>query len=205
MSAGRVFSPSDHSANAAVAFSRVFEAFEPFGQSFASTIPRRLLIHPTDAFGPGREELPALLAAADAEDLARVFISAAEPKHGADDPDLYVLAPLDEHTYLRALEPWTIVPHAIYPPSGEWGVMTTNEGYAVAGGSEPFIAKLLQALGRNEDEMIATWLDELANAQRGAADGGRHIAEWAPEQLAHIIGPERAERALRSSQLLRHP
>lgn len=187
--------------SATVAFSRVFDAFEPFGRSFASVVPRRLLIYETDPFGLGADELSALRRAADDEDLAHVFVSADEPEQGRDDPNLVVLSPLDEASYKQSFEPWTITPHAIYPPSGAWGVMTTNESYAVAGGTELFIERLLHGLGRDEDEMIAEWLDVRAEAQRGAVDGGRHIAQWVPEQLVHVVGPERAERALRASRL----
>jgi hypothetical protein len=50
--------------------------------------------------------------------------------------------------------------------------------------------------------MIAAWLDDLADTQRGAADGGRRIATWAPRQLEHVVGARRAERALRASRLV---
>lgn len=49
--------------------------------------------------------------------------------------------------------------------------------------------------------MIAAWLDDWAQTQHGAIDGGRHIADWVPDQLAHVVGQERAERALRASRL----
>ena len=133
------------------------------------------------------------------------LVSAAKPEHGHDDQNLYVLSPLDEQSYLQALEPWTIVPHAIYPPSGAWGVMTTNESYVVAGGSGGFVDRLLRGLGRDEDEMIAAWLDDWAQVQTGAMDGGRRIAEWLPAQLVHVVGPDRAERALRASRLRLQP
>jgi hypothetical protein len=188
--------------DAADGFAKVFEAFEPWGRSFADGVPRRLLIYETDPFGLGVSELAALREAADEEDLARVFVVADRPTGRPDDPNLFVLAPLDEATYKSSLEPWTITPHAIFPRSGRWGVMTTNDGYVVAGGSQPFIAALLGALGRDEDGMIAAWLDGLADIQGGTADGGRKIAAWAPAQLRHVVGPERAARALAASRLI---
>jgi hypothetical protein len=48
-------------------------------------------------------------------------------------------------------------------------------------------------------------LDDWAEVQTGAVDCGRHIARWVPEQLVHVVGPERAERALRASRLRLQP
>ena len=58
--------------------------------------------------------------AAEDEDIAQVFVSAERPEVGQANPNLYVLSPFGVQPYRRSLEPWTIVPHAIYPPSGAW-------------------------------------------------------------------------------------
>jgi hypothetical protein len=144
-------SPDDGDAALATrAFARIFDAFEPWGSSFAPTMSSRALIFDTDPFGLDVAALAALRAAADDDELARVFISADTPTGSAEDPNLFVLAPLDEQTYKQTFEPWTITPHAIYPPSGRWGIITTSDGYVVAGGSEDFIERLLRSLARDE-------------------------------------------------------
>jgi hypothetical protein len=185
----------------ATAFGRVFAAFEPFGRSFAPTVARKLLIYETNPFGLGDDELLALMSAADNEDLACVFVCAEQPEPGQENPNLYTLSPLGVQSYRHTLEPWTIVSHAIFPPSGAWGVMTTNESYVVVGGSEPFIERLLRALGRDEDEMIAAWLNYWADVQERAPEASAETAAWVSDQLAHIAGPQRAERALQASRL----
>lgn len=200
-------SSDSHSSDglAATAFARVFAAFEPFGRSFAPTVARKLLIYETYAFGLGDEDLLALMAAADHEDLSCVFVCAEKPEPGQENPNLYTLAPLGVQSYRHTIEPWTIVSHAIFPPSGAWGVMTTNESYVIVGGSEPFIERLLRALGRDEDEMIAAWLDYWADVQERAPEASAETAAWVSDQLAHIVGPQRAERALHASRLRVNP
>jgi hypothetical protein len=189
----------------ATAFAQVFAAFDPFGRSFASTVARKLLIYETGPFGLGDEELLALMAAAEHEDLSCVFVCAEQPEPGQENPNLYTLSPLGVQWYRHTIEPWTIVPHAIFPPSGAWGVMTTNESYVVVGGSEPFIERLLQALGLDEDEMIAAWLNYWADVQERAPEASAETAAWVSDQLADIVGPRRAERALHASRLRVNP
>jgi hypothetical protein len=55
---------------------------------------------------------------------------------------------------------------------------------------------------RSQDEMIAAWLEEWARHQ-DRSDSGRRVGDWIPAQLAHVVGPERAEAALRASRLRR--
>ncbi len=196
-------SSCSHSANrpGATAFAQVFVAFEPFGQSFAPTIPRKLLIYETNPFGLDDEELLALMSAADQEDLSCVFICSEKPELGRENPNVYALSPLGVHLYRHSLEPWTVVSHAIVPSSGAWGVMTTNESYAVAGGSERFIERLLCALGRDEDAMINAWLNRWADVQALSREASLETAAWVSDQLTHIVGPQRAEHAIRASRL----
>lgn len=185
----------------AYAFAQVFVAFDPFGRSFAPAVVRKLLIYETNPFGLGDEELLALMGAADHEDLSCVFVCAEKPEPGQENPNLYTLSPLGVQSYRHSLEPWTIVPHAMFPPSGAWGVMTTNESYAVVGGSEPFIERLLRALDREEDEMIAAWLSHWADVQERAPEASAETAAWVSDQLADIVGPQRAKRAVQASRL----
>jgi hypothetical protein len=99
-------SPSeDDAALATRAFRRIFDAFEPWGSSFAPAMSSRALIFDTDPFGLDVAALAAVRAAADDDDLERVFISADTPTGSADDPNLFVLTPLDEHTYKQTFEP----------------------------------------------------------------------------------------------------
>ncbi len=83
------------------------------------------------------------------------------------------------------------------------GIVTSNESQVLAGGSEQFITKLLQGLGRSQDKMIAAWLHDYAEAQDPSPEDGRRVGDWIPAQLAHVVGPARAERALSASKLRR--
>jgi len=53
--------------------------------------------------------------------------------------------------------------------------------------------------------MIAAWLEDWAEHQDRDPEGTHRIGDWIPAQLAHVVGPERAEAALRASRLRRWP
>jgi hypothetical protein len=133
-----------------------------------------------------------------------VFVSLADPQHSDRDEGHYVLSPLSVESYTRThpREAWPIVPHAIYPPSGHWGVVSSEESHVLVGGAQRFIDDLAAGLGRSQDEMIAAWLEEWAG-HRDRSESGRRVGDWIPAQLAHVVGPERAEAALDASRLRR--
>ena len=194
---------------AETAFTTIFRDFDPFGSPFQPTVPARLLIFETDEWnrnpwGLSASDLSALVRAADDQDLVRVFVSVVDPYDERWDESQYVLSPLnvDSYTHPGPTDAWPIVPHAIYPPSGAWGVITSDESHVLVGGSQRFIDDLEAGLGRSQDEMIAAWLEEWAGHQ-DRSDSGRRIGDWIPAQLAHVVGPERAEAALSASRLRR--
>jgi hypothetical protein len=164
-----------------------------------------LLVFETNPWGLNAGDLGALLAAADDRDLERVFISVVDPHDTRHDENLYVLSPLnrDNYTHPGPTDAWPIVPHAIYPPSGAWGVISSDESHVLVGGTEEFIADLAAGLGRSQDEMIAAWLEEWAAHQDRGPDNSLRIGDWIPAQLAHVVGAQRAEAALNASRLRR--
>jgi hypothetical protein len=199
----------DDRPSAASGFSAVFRRFNPYGSPFQPMVPARLLVYadPAEAnlWGLNDADLGSLVAAADDRDLERVFVSLADPEHSELDEGHYVLSPLSVESYTRThpTEAWPIVPHAIYPPSGHWGAISSDESHVLVGGSQRFIDDFEAGLGRSQDDMIAAWLEERAGHQDRDPDGGLHIGDWIPAQLAHVVGPERAEAALSASRLRR--
>jgi hypothetical protein len=83
------------------------------------------------------------------------------------------------------------------------GRHSSDESHVLVGGSQRFIDDFEAGLGRSQDDMIAAWLEEWAGHQDRDPDGGLHIGDWIPAQLAHVVGPERAEAALSASRLRR--
>jgi hypothetical protein len=209
-SAGSQNITAEDRAVARAAFRKVFRSFDPYGSPFQPSVPARLLIsqsHPwvTNPWGLNTTALRALLAAADDHDLERVFVSVVDPQDSQWDDNLYVLAPLSLDTYLHSpvTDAWSIVPHALSPGSGAWGVISSDESHVLVGGSEQFIADLSAGLAQTQDEMIVSWLEDWSEHQDQDPDGGLRIGDWIPAQLAHVVGPERAEAALRASRLRR--
>lgn len=197
-------------ARAKNAFSVVFHEFDPYGCPFQQKVGDRLLIYDVDRnettpWGLSASALDALLRAADAEDLERVFISVADPRTNRDPAAHYVLSPLDADSYAAAAEAWTILPHAMYPPSGRWGAISSDESHTLIGGTARFVANLAAGLGRGQDAMVSAWLEDWSAHQDQDPDDRLRIGDWIPAQLAHIVGSQRAERALSSSRLRRLP
>jgi hypothetical protein len=197
---------------ARAAFRKVFRSFEPYGSPFQPSVPGRLLISQghlweTNPWGLDVVALKALLEVSDPEDLERAFVAVVDPQDCRWDDNLYVLAPLSVDSYLHSppTDAWSIVPHALYPASGAWGVISSDESHVLAGGSEQFIADLSAGLAWNQDEMIAAWLEDWSEHQDRDPEGVHRIGAWIPAQLAHVVGPERAEAALRASRLRRWP
>jgi hypothetical protein len=145
-------SPDDYP-SAARSFRAVFHVFDPYGSPFQPAVPARLIVYayPAEAnpWGLNDADLDSLVAAADDRDLERVFVSLADPEHSEPDEGHYVLRPLSVESYTRThpREAWPIVPHAIYPPSGHWGVISSDESHVLVGGSRRFIDDLQGRLG----------------------------------------------------------
>jgi hypothetical protein len=192
------------------AFKTVFRTFDPFGSPFEPSVHGRLLVYEPDGWkadnpwGLSTGDLGVLLRVADDRDLERVFVSTVDPHDERWEESQYVLSPLsvDSYSHPGARDAWAIVPHAIYPPSGAWGVITSDESHALLGGTRQFIDELQAGLGRSEDEMVAAWLEAWAGHQDRSVSG-RRIGDWIPAQLAHVVGRERAEAALSASRLRR--
>jgi hypothetical protein len=190
------------------AFSAVFRDFDPYGRPFQLAVGNRLLIYDVDRnettpWGLSAPALAALLHAADDQDLECVFVSVSDPRTDHDAEAHYVLSPLTADSYAAAPGAWTILPHAMYPPSGRWGVISSDESHILVGGTARFVAELAAGLGRGQDAMISAWLEDWSGHQDQDPDGRLRIGDWIPAQLAHIVGPERAERALGGSRLRR--
>jgi hypothetical protein len=204
----RIMSPDDYP-SAARSFRAVFHVFDPYGSPFQPTVPARLIVYarPAEAnpWGLNDADLGSLVAAADDGDLERVFVSLADPQRSEPDEGHYVLRPLSVESYTRThpREAWPIVPHAIYPPSGHWGAISSDESHVLVGGSRRFIDDLQAGLGRSQDEMVAAWLEEWSDRQDRDPGGELRIGDWIPAQLAHVVGPERAEALLSASRLRR--
>jgi hypothetical protein len=195
---------------AARAFKAVFRGFEPYGRPFKASVPARLLAYEAEPWkakpwGLNDGALVALLQAADDHDLERVFVSVDDPEDSSFDEGHYLLSPLnlENYTHPGPTDAWPILPHAIYPPSGQWGVISSDESHVLVGGSEKFIDDLSAGLGKTQDEMIAAWLEDWSEHQDRDPDGELRIGDWIPAQLAHVVGPERAEVTLGASRLRR--
>jgi hypothetical protein len=73
--------------------------------------------------------------------------------------------------------------------------------WSVVRGGSSTISKA--GLGRSQDEMVAAWLEEWSDRQDRDPGGELRIGDWIPAQLAHVVGPERAEALLSASRLRR--
>jgi len=125
----------------ALAFDRVFAAFDPYGAPFRPELGARDLLFPT---GPAAltEEQVAAVAHVTAD--PRTCVCLAAPGEGGCIFEL----PLTAGDYRAAAEArdWCFIAHALFAVDGRWGVLTSGESHAVLAGPPEVVAAMRVAL-----------------------------------------------------------
>ncbi|MFC5404410.1 hypothetical protein [Cohnella soli] len=127
-------------------FGETFKSNQPFGQMFQHDVTSRLLIYPTDGTYLDEQQFIALIESIKAIGESGFYISEVEAE-----PDPFVL-PNNNEMYHPAhwicdfpitideYRDLTIVlDNALFSKNGKWGMLISNEGHAVLGGTNEFI------------------------------------------------------------------
>jgi hypothetical protein len=195
------------------AFERVFQSPDLHDAPLRPECTGRLLLYPCPGgeLTVGQFQAVRLAAAAEGDTCAFLSdtmsldrISWLDPRR----PSWYV--PLDSYErYERIIDPAPRLASAFYSPRGSWGILFSDEGDAVVGGSDSFRATFLDALpdpmellqqhwlgevnltmslvgllGVKEAVMVEAWL-QLWTGYR--ASGG-YVTDWVPGVLEHVYG-----------------
>ena len=92
----------------------------------------------------------------------------------------------------------TIIPydHALFPASGRWGILLSDENHAVVGAASASFIDAIAPRGRDHD--VPDYLALLAGFREHSPSA--RVA-WVPGLLGHLFGDERAHTLLASSSL----
>jgi hypothetical protein len=82
-----------------------------------------------------------------------------------------------------------ILEHLLYSPHGTWGLVTSDDGEALVGGSQGFVKVLRDRLAEKEGVMVRAFVRDSKDMGRG---GGN--VEWLQPLLVHLYGKARAQR-----------
>jgi hypothetical protein len=127
-------------------FGKTFKSNNPFGQMFQQDVISRLLIYPTDGTYLDELQFNALIETVEAIGESGFHISEVEVE-----PDPFILPNKNEiyhpahwicdlPTNFDEYRDLTIVlNNALFSRDGKWGMLISNEGHAVLGGTNEFI------------------------------------------------------------------
>jgi hypothetical protein len=180
-----------------------------YQQPFAPDVTDRKIIYP--CYGNFKEAVPveALIAAAtEIGDtgcyISRGIYSPGEPIHcyvplselyegyaGEPGSDKLIGAQLGMHVYNIYI--------TIFSDTGRWGILITDDGMALLGGTSEFI-QALQKYVPNLDAQVHLFLESL---QVLKDDGLQLTIEWLPGLLTHIYGEEISQKLLQETELLK--
>ena len=154
------------------AWGSIFCSSDPKGWPFTSRAERGLVLYPTDGYMLNEAQFSALSRAAIelGEPRAYLVVTEGNKAFGGDRHTIALDVALDNfHEYAELQSP---LENAIYSQSGSWGVLISQQAFAVVGGSARFVkllaAKLPGAEGQwqslledgDSDETVP-WLQEI--------------------------------------------
>lgn len=105
-----------------------------------------------------------------------------------------------KHKDYQKIKYFFISESILYSPQGKWGIMFSDEGYALLGGTNKFIDLVEQGFPEL-DSQIYHFLAQLKIYKQMYPH--QTNIDWIPELLAHIYGEEAAKKLLIKSQIWR--
>ena len=127
-------------------YGEIFNSNDPFGQMFQQEVVGRLLIYPTDGTYLDELQFNALNESVKATGDSGFYISEVEAE-----PDPFIMSNENEiyhpaHWVCDSLinfedyrDLTIVLDNAMFSKQGKWGVLVSNEGHAVLGGTMEFI------------------------------------------------------------------
>lgn len=91
---------------------------------------------------------------------------------------------------------------AVISPTGQWAVIISHEGHAVAGGGQEFIETLVEHFppcGRDEGDAPVAADDQVIAFLREVKASWQEPMKWLPRHLVHVYGVVRAAELLRAT------
>jgi len=183
----------DEQSAARKAFSRVFTGTSLERSVFQPSVEARMLLFPTLIQVLDADQYRAVFAAARAlGDRAAHIATYVYNREGPDRFEYWLAIDLDdEDAYHRE---WPVLwahEHALFSPTGRWGVLKRDNEEAFVGGPVAFVDEIRERLGVDEDEVVRDWLGYWEDNRRPDFE-----PDWLPDLLEHLYGPEGAREWL---------
>lgn len=178
---------SDEFRSAEAAARRVFRSFDA-SRPFRERMEARMLLYPINYTMLTVEQFRALAEAATAvgDDTAYVVPYAVAD---ASWESTYDHGVVELHAFSDySPEGTLILEHLLYSPQGRWGLVTSDGGDALLGGSQAFIEAVGEALPEGEEaRMVKTFVRDSQYLGRSGGD-----IDWLHPVLAHLYGETKA-------------
>lgn len=167
------------------AHQRVFDNAVVFDEPLNARLRHRLILYPTQSILDDRWLLPLCRAATSTG--GKGFYAKYLEHEYAEREGVWFFACDDLEPY-RELS-WTSVTNALFSPTGEWGVIISNESVSVLGATdEGFVERFADEVKTPTDEQVAELLEYFQHyARYGAA------TEPLARLLRHVYGDARAK------------
>jgi hypothetical protein len=185
----RLLSPDDVR-SAEKAATRVYQSIGTgVSEPFRAQLGARMLIYPTDYTMLTSEQFQALSAGAalmgDTSAYVVPYGTLDAGWAGTYDHRLIDLGNYGDYRPPGAL----VLEHLLYSPTGRWGIVTSDGGEAIVGGSDAFVEEIRSQVGDAEEDMAMAFVRD----QRAVGQGGGNI-EWLRPLLRHIYGDVGSKR-----------
>lgn len=179
---------------AQAAYRKVFASFDAYGTSFQPTIEHRAILE-ISGYAIDNWIWESLVRFSPIVSDEIVYFSMTDEFTGTTEFPYHYTVPLSEQNPYSAsnkLGLFMISEHSIYPPSGTWGIITSDEFHAVVGGPLSLIEQLFKDSPKSEKEhqkaVMELWI---YNRDKLGSD-----VSWMPSFLSHVYGEVEAKRLL---------
>ena len=187
-----------HKAN--MAFSAVFQSYDPFDEPFRPCINKRLVLYPI-SYQLDELQYAALGGAARELGESAAFITETEGhKKGIKFKDLdHWKVDFGDYPYRTLMKlGWShMMENAIYSTNGSWGLLISHEDHAVLGGDENFVNAVIANLPG-----IELQLRGFLDAWKYNRDRLGSKIDWLQQLLIHVYGHEKAREFLLDAGML---
>jgi hypothetical protein len=180
-------------------FDTLFRALDPYSEPFNVTASARLLLYPIEGFFLDEQQFRAIADASLENGDATGFLVPALSWEGQAEWDKRTMWELDLNnptvSYYGGPEndPFVWIT-AMFGSNGGWGVVTSDEEFALVGGDEQVVAKIVARLPEHPTEMIDQLIEDVDDLYERLGIK----TEWLFKVLQHVVGSARAREYLKN-------
>lgn len=174
-------------------FSKLFEVYEVNIPVFLPVFNNRTILFPS-YFKLDSDELDALSKAIGEVGDNGFYLSMLErldkPNHGHHQDWWIPLEDIGAYENLPGI--WGVLENALYSPSGQWGLVCSQDEFGVIGGTDEFLDAFFRHSKRSAEEHLQDFFEDMKYYKEKYGT----YYDTLPKLLSIIFGPERASTLL---------